>query len=233
MPDLLLLGTPLTDEVSHQFLGLVTETNPDGSPNPFYDDVEGDGTPDGMVDAREAMIRTAYGIADQTLALGQELLGDATSIVSSDHGFAPAYYAVNAGLLLQQAGITDVEQTANCRLPEPEPTEGTPDPNAAPTGPKLKVCWTGGSAQIYVNLVDRDPTGVVTEEEYEPLRDQIVAAFQGLTDPEQPERTGRRRGAQEGRAARRRRHRCAAPITQRRRRGRALPALPVRRGDPR
>ena len=185
-PDLLLLGTPLTDEVSHQFLGLITQTNPDGSSNPFYDDLEGDGTPDGMADAREGMIRSAYEIADQTLALGQELLGDATTFVSSDHGFAPAYYAVNAGLLLQQAGITDVEQTSNCRTPEPPPVEGTPDPDAAPTGPKVKVCWTGGSAQIYVNLIDRDPAGVVAEEEYEPLRDEIVAAFQGLTDPDNP-----------------------------------------------
>jgi 2',3'-cyclic-nucleotide 2'-phosphodiesterase (5'-nucleotidase family)/predicted AlkP superfamily phosphohydrolase/phosphomutase len=182
-PDLLLLGTPVTDEFSHQFLGLLTETNPDGSPNPFYDDLEGDGTPDGRVEAREEIVESAYEAADSTFALGQELLDDEAAFVSSDHGFAPAYYAVNAGLLLEQAGIVNVEQTSNCRAPEPEAAEGTPDPNAAPTRPKLKVCWTGGSAQVYINLVDRDPTGVVTEEEYEPLRDQIVAAFQGLTDP--------------------------------------------------
>jgi hypothetical protein len=81
--------------------------------------------------------------------------------VTSDHGFAPAYFSVNAGLVLQQAGIVDVEQTANCKVPVPAaPANGTPAPTAAPTGPKLKVCWVGGSANVYVNLVDRDPTGV-------------------------------------------------------------------------
>ncbi len=186
-PDLLMLGNPVTDEFSHQFLGLVTPTV-NGAPNPFYDDVTADGTPDGRVDAREGFIRSAYEEADQTLALGRGLLGeDATVFASSDHGFAPAYYAVNAGLVLAQAGIVALEQTSNCRVPVPiESTTATPDPNAPPTGPRAKACWAGGTAQIYINLEDRDPTGVVTEDEYEAVRDQIVAAFQGLTDPSNP-----------------------------------------------
>lgn len=187
-PDLLLLGTPLTDEFSHQFLGLLAETDADGDPNPFFDDVEGDGTPDGRVDARDAYVRAAYAEADQTLALGRELMGgDAAVLASSDHGFAPAYYAVNAGLALSQAGVIDIEQGANCRVPPPiESTDATPVPDTAPTGPRAKACWAGGTAQIYVNLVDRDPTGVVAEEEYEAVRDQIVQAFETLADPANP-----------------------------------------------
>ncbi len=187
-PDLLMLGSPVTDEFSHQFLGLLAETDLDGDPNPFYDDLEGDGTPDGRVDAREGFIRDAYALADETLALGRELLGeDATVFASSDHGFAPAYYAVNAGLVLQQAGVIEAEQGANCRIPPPiEPVAGTPDPNSAPTGPRAKACWAGGTAQIYLNVVDRDPTGVVPEEEYEAVRGEIVRAFQGVTDPANP-----------------------------------------------
>ena len=179
-PDLLMLGNPVTDEFSHQFLGLVTPTV-NGAPNPFYDDVTADETPDGRVDAREGFIRSAYEEADQTLALGRELLGeDATVFASSDHGFAPAYYAVNAELVLAQAGIVALEQTSNCRVPVPiQRTTSTPDPNAPPTGLRAKACWPAGTAQIYVNLADRDPTGVVTEDEYEAVRDQIVAAFQG------------------------------------------------------
>ena len=57
--DLLLLGTPTTDEFSHQFMGLVTPTDIDGNPNPFYDDVTNDDVPDGRVDEREGFIRTA------------------------------------------------------------------------------------------------------------------------------------------------------------------------------
>ena len=187
-PDLLLLGTPVTDEFSHQFLGLVTETDPDGDPNPFYDDLEGDGTPDGRADARAGSIRAAYEEADATLALGRELMGEETAVVAaSDHGFAPAYYAVNAGLALQQAGVVVDEQQSNCRIPPPiVSTTATPDPEAAPTGPRAKACWAGGTAHIYINLVDRDPTGVVPEEEYEAVRDQIVAAFEGLTDAAHP-----------------------------------------------
>lgn len=189
-PDLLLLGTPVTDEFSHQFLGLVSPTGLDGDPNPYYDDATADGTPDGRVEEREGYIRGAYELADRTLALGQELLGgEATTFATSDHGFAPAYEAVNAGLVLQQAGVVEEEQTANCRTPDPaaEPV-GTPDPEAPPTGPRAKACWAGGTAQIYLNIVDRDPTGVIPEGEVEAVRDQVAAAFEGIADPAHPDR---------------------------------------------
>jgi 2',3'-cyclic-nucleotide 2'-phosphodiesterase (5'-nucleotidase family)/predicted AlkP superfamily phosphohydrolase/phosphomutase len=191
-PDLLLLGSPVTDEFSHQFLGLVTETNADGSPNPFYDDVNGDGTKDSRVEMRDGYLRSAYETSDQFLGLAQELLGgDVTTFVTSDHGFAPAYWSVNAGLVLQQAGITDYEQTENCKGPATDVAAVTPtaDPNAAPTGPKLKVCWVGGSANVYANLAGRDPGGVVTEDEYDGLRDQITAAFMAVKDPTNPNAT--------------------------------------------
>jgi hypothetical protein len=45
-PDLALVGAPTTDEFQHQFLGLVTKRLPNGAPNPAYDDVEVNGTPD-------------------------------------------------------------------------------------------------------------------------------------------------------------------------------------------
>ena len=43
-PDLAMVGMPTTDEFSHQFLGLISKTLPDGAPNPAYDDVKLDGT---------------------------------------------------------------------------------------------------------------------------------------------------------------------------------------------
>jgi len=191
-PDLLLLGTPTTDEFSHQFLGLVSETDLDGDPNPFYDDLNADGTPDNRVAEREGFIRSAYQEADAIVALARTLLGeDAPVVASADHGFAPAYYAVNAGLVLQEAGIVETEETGNCRLSPPiESTAATPaDPEAPPAGPVAKACWAGGTAQIYLNVVDRDPTGSVPEEEYEAVRDQIVAAFESISDPANPGKT--------------------------------------------
>ncbi|MDP8901927.1 MAG: 5'-nucleotidase C-terminal domain-containing protein [Actinomycetota bacterium] len=177
-PDLLMLGTPVPDEFSHQFLGLITETGPDGRPNPYYDDLNADGETDGLVETREGYIQSAYGLADQTLAIGRALVeGEENVFVSSDHGFAPQWYAVNAPLVLQQAGLTPGEAVSNCRIPEDATIEEV----------QAKVCWAGGTAQVYINLVDRDPTGVVPEEEYEAVRDQIVAAFERITDPDNPE----------------------------------------------
>ena len=42
-PDLVLGGNPVVDEFSHQFLALITPTDPNGDPNPYYDNVDGDG----------------------------------------------------------------------------------------------------------------------------------------------------------------------------------------------
>jgi len=172
-PDLLMLGYPGTDEFSHQFMGLVTPTDMNGNPNPYYDDVTGDGIPDGRVAVREGYIQAAYEKADETLALARSLMGaDTTVFASSDHGFAPQWYAVNAGTVLKDAGLQGTEQPSNCRV------------GGAPT--KAKACYAGGTAQIYISLVGRDPGGVVPAANYEIVRNQIIAAFQNLTDPANP-----------------------------------------------
>src|ERR671922_195083 len=51
-PDLLMLGNPVTDEFSHQFMGLVTPTDMDGDPNPYFDNLDGAGPPDGRLAIR-------------------------------------------------------------------------------------------------------------------------------------------------------------------------------------
>ena len=175
--DLLLLGNPVTDEFSHQFLGLTVRRDLDGDPNPYFDDVNGDGSRDNRLAQREGYIRAAYAEADETLGLGRELMGGSpTTFVSSDHGFAPQWYAVNAGKVLADAGLASAEVVSNCR--------------AVPAGEgaftKAKACWAGGTAQIYVNLAGRDPGGTVPAAEYEAVRSQIVTAFQNLADPANP-----------------------------------------------
>ncbi len=70
-PDLALVGYPTTDEFQHQFLGLISPTLPGGAPNPAYDDVQVNGTPDGRVAERTKFIRSAYEGADRFLTLAQ------------------------------------------------------------------------------------------------------------------------------------------------------------------
>lgn len=167
--DLAFVGFPVTDEFSHQFMGLVTPTDMDGNPNPYYDDLEGNGTPDGRVDIREGYIRSAYQGADEKLAEAQSFMPGATVFAASDHGFAPQWYAVNAAKILNDAGLQSPEQPSNCRA-----AGGATPVNLA------KACWAGGTAQIYVNTTL--PEGTT----YAQVRTSIVNAFQNLSDPAHP-----------------------------------------------
>jgi 2',3'-cyclic-nucleotide 2'-phosphodiesterase (5'-nucleotidase family) len=165
--DLALVGYPVTDEFSHQFMALVTPTAPDGGPNPVYDDTDYNGIPDGRVAIREGYIRSAYHESDAKLGRARALMGgNPTTFAGSDHGFAPQWYAINAGKVLSDAGIQSPEQPSNCR--------------AATTTNLAKACWAGGTAQIYVN------TTLPSGQTYEGVRTQIINAFQNLTDPANP-----------------------------------------------
>lgn len=169
-PDLLLLGNPVTDEFSHMFLGL-TVPMVSGIANPHYNTYTSYGqviTPA----IADGFLRAAYMEADATLALGRELMGGhTTTVASSDHGFGAQWLAVNAGKVLFDAGLqsngpTPGEVFSNCRA-------------GAGTGAinKAKACWAGGTAQIYLNVPAAD---------YQTVRDQVIAAFQNLTDPSNP-----------------------------------------------
>ena len=178
-PDLALVGYPVTDEFQHQFTGLVTRTLPNGAANPAYDDVEVNGTPDGRVRAREGYIRRAYSGADATMRLAQSRLersdDDVATFVASDHGFAAQFAAIDASKVLVDLGLLARPQTSNCR------------PATGETIGKAKVCWAGGTAQIYLNLAGRDPAGggfqqVAAAAESATVA-AIKAAYQGLVDP--------------------------------------------------
>ncbi len=171
--DLALVGYPVTDEFSHQFMGLVTPTDMNGNANPYYDDVDGDGIKDGLISKREGYIRSAYHEADAKLALARQLLGgNPTTIAGSDHGFAPQWYAVNARKVLfdNQVNGTSLQASggntaSNCR---------------AASNDLTKACWAGGTIQIYVNPTL--PSGTT----YEQVRITVVNAFQSLNDPANP-----------------------------------------------
>jgi hypothetical protein len=171
--DLALVGYPVTDEFQHQFLGLITPTDMDGAPNPCYDRVRCKGGLDNRLAVREGYIRRSYTGADHKLALARQLMGtNPTVFAASDHGFAPHWYAVNAGQILEDAGLQATAQTANCRAGGPLTL--------------AKACYSGATVQIYISVEQRDPGGIVPAADYEKVRNEIIAAFRNLTDPENP-----------------------------------------------
>ena len=175
-PDLALVGDPRTDEVQHQFLGLVTKKLPNGAKNPSYDDVAVDGSKDGRVKARERYIRDAYAGSDKTMRLAQDYMRDRdlTTFVASDHGFAPQFLAIDASKVLVDLGLLSTPQTSNCR------------PATGETIGKAKACFAGGALQVYLNVVGRDPAGTLQQV---PAADvaatvqRIRDAFTALKDP--------------------------------------------------
>jgi 2',3'-cyclic-nucleotide 2'-phosphodiesterase (5'-nucleotidase family)/predicted AlkP superfamily phosphohydrolase/phosphomutase len=175
-PDLAMVGYPGADEIQHQFLGLVTKRLPNGAKNPAYDDLEVNGTPDGRAKQRERFVRDAYRTADATMRVAQDAMSNRnlTTFVSSDHGFAPQFAAVDASKVLVDLGLLSTPQTANCR------------PAAGETIGKAKVCYAGGAAQIYLNLAGRDPVNasyqqVAAADEAATVA-RIKAAFLALRD---------------------------------------------------
>jgi len=177
--DIALVGYPFTDEVSHQFMGLVTPTDIDGNPNPCYDVLPkfndtvctGAGSAN-LVAKREGYIRSAYHEADAKLGLARQLMGsNPTTFAASDHGFSPQWWAVNGNAILNAASVNGISlhasnaNASNC---------------GAATTDLAKACWAGGTIQIYVNTTL--PAGTT----YEQVRTAIVNAFQTLTDPANP-----------------------------------------------
>jgi Type I phosphodiesterase / nucleotide pyrophosphatase len=139
--DLAFVGYPVTDEFSHQFMGLYTPTDMDGAANPYYDDVNGDGTKDNRLAIREGFVRSAYHEADSKLARARQLLGGSpTTFASSDHGFAPQWEAVNARKVLFDASVNGNSLHAS---------GGATASNCRGVASDLtKACWAGGTAQI-------------------------------------------------------------------------------------
>jgi 2',3'-cyclic-nucleotide 2'-phosphodiesterase (5'-nucleotidase family) len=186
-PDVLFLGSPTTDEFQHQFTALITPTDMDGRPNPYFDDVNGDGTKDGLIAKREGYIRAAYAEADHTLALGRELMGkrDTTVFASSDHGFGPQWLAINARRVLFEATVHNTVTNADVSLhPSGNPAIAGSLSNCRAGNPAdlAKACWAGGTVQIYVN--PSLPAGIT----YEAVRTAVINAFQSITDPAVPDR---------------------------------------------
>lgn len=175
-PDFVLAGYPVTDEFQHQFLGLISPILDNGQPNPAYDDVQVDGTPDGRVAQRDGFLLRAYQGADNYLGLVRSLMPrKATTFVASDHGFAAQFLAIDASKVLVDLGLLSKPQTSNCR------------PASGETIGKAKACWAGGTVQVYLNLAGRDPVNAAYQQvaaaDAAATVATIMAAFEALSDP--------------------------------------------------
>jgi 2',3'-cyclic-nucleotide 2'-phosphodiesterase (5'-nucleotidase family)/predicted AlkP superfamily phosphohydrolase/phosphomutase len=176
-PDLALVGYPGTDEIQHQFLGLVTKKLPNGANNPAYDDIEVNGTPDHRVKQREQYVREAYEGSSETMELAQEHMHTKflDTFVSSDHGFAPQFAAIDGSKPLVDLGLLSRPQTSNCRTAVGE------------TIGKAKACWAGGALQIYLNVAGRDPANAafpnqIPATEVDATVKKIRDAFEAIQD---------------------------------------------------
>ncbi len=98
-----------------------------------------------------------------------------TTFVSSDHGFAPQFLAIDASKPLVDLGLLSKPQTGNCR------------PATGETIGKAKACWAGGAVQIYLNVAGRDPAGggfqQVPANQVDATVAQIRSAYAALQDP--------------------------------------------------
>ncbi|HLO34699.1 MAG TPA: alkaline phosphatase family protein, partial [Candidatus Deferrimicrobium sp.] len=183
--DLAMVGYPVTDEFSHQFLGLTVPTDMDGNPNPYYDDLNADGIKDNRVAIREGFIRSAYHEADAKLARTRGFMGSsATVFAASDHGFAPQWWAVNATKVLADKTIHPAASNADVSL---HASGASASQCAAATTDLAKACWAGGTIQVYVNTAQLfDAKDRPTAPTYAEVRAGINSAFQALVDPARP-----------------------------------------------
>ncbi|MCA9880879.1 MAG: 5'-nucleotidase C-terminal domain-containing protein, partial [Thermomicrobiales bacterium] len=96
-------------------------------------------------------------------------------------------HAVGAGAVLAAAGLAEAAQPGNCAPAPVAELAGTPDPEALPAGPRVKACWDGQVAHIYVNLDGREAAGSVADDALGALQDELVAAFTNVQDPASPD----------------------------------------------
>jgi predicted AlkP superfamily phosphohydrolase/phosphomutase len=156
-PDLLLAGALLTDEFSHQFLARTTPAYPGYDPS--------------TATHYEALVRLAYQKTDEFFAHARALMPvDTVTVISSDHGFGAVWKSVNPNLVLQRAGLVDLDAT-----------------NRPAVTSRAVAYGVGGTANVYVNLRGRERRGLVAPEDAPAIESRIVEAFAALQDPDAPD----------------------------------------------
>jgi predicted AlkP superfamily phosphohydrolase/phosphomutase len=93
--------------------------------------------------------------------------GQTTLFVAGTAPIAPVHTQVNINTALEQAGLLHLDER-----------------HYVVVGRSQAIAFSsGGAAHIYVYLAGREASGIVSEETYESVRDQIVAMLDSLSDP--------------------------------------------------
>ena len=172
-PDLLMLGNPVTDEFSTSSWRSITPTDMDGDPNPYYDDVTNDDVPDGRVAIREGYIRAAYAGGGRDPRARAELW--ATETTSSS---APTTASRRSGTRSTPARCCATPGSDRAETAQLPPARRAPDEGEG---------LLGGRDGADLRQPRRPRSGRHRSvAQYERVRNQIVAAFQSLTDPADP-----------------------------------------------
>jgi predicted AlkP superfamily phosphohydrolase/phosphomutase len=162
-PDLMLIGQSSFGEIVRQFL-LVDERQPGYSPERAAE----------YAGCREQGAQMADARLGQLLAATD--LKDTTILVVSDHGLAPVHTVVHLNTILEQAGFLSFRESPGF------PVDATNSQALALVTPLEASLASGGSAHIYVNLKGRERPGIVPQEEYPALLDELVRTLSGVRD---------------------------------------------------
>jgi len=130
-------------------------------------------------DYSEEEAKRVWKIYEEALRITDDLVGklldlsgeDTNIVVVSDHGALPTWKLVWPGTVLMERGLLQFKEVNG----------------------KLEIDWEHTKAfpwvmDIWVNLKDRFPHGIVDEDEYEKVVEEVVDALYSLHDPE----TGKR-----------------------------------------
>ena len=125
---------------------------------------------------------------------------DGFVVTMSDHGFGPKDKSVNVNLALREWGLLHiggagaVTKSAGVRTLARKAKKVLPKSvwQKAKGAAQSSIDWSRTKAfsapipqqGIYVNLAGREPHGIVPQSEYEAVRDEIIARFSELIDPD-------------------------------------------------
>jgi predicted AlkP superfamily phosphohydrolase/phosphomutase len=125
---------------------------------------------------------------------------DGYIVTMSDHGFGPKEKVVNVNLALREAGLLSVGGAGSMatssgvrkvarRIKKVIPKDVYKRAKGAAQGTidwsKTKAFASPNPQQgIYINLKGREPNGVVEQSDYESVRNEVIAAFEALRDPD-------------------------------------------------
>jgi predicted AlkP superfamily pyrophosphatase or phosphodiesterase len=163
--DLVMVYIEEPDGFEHQYL----LTDPRQATNPLDPHSIGANQDPAKVARYAGHIESAYRTANEAVARIMDAVSDGNDlksniIVVSDHGFDPFHTAVSAANLLAANGIPST---------------------------KVRAVTSGPAVHFYINLIGREPNGIVAPAEYVTLQKQILQIVRKLNDTN-PHYTGKR-----------------------------------------